>query len=237
VIVIVRALVETPEDSGVFNRFRLGHSLAELIRRTLPLRYASLFTVTPDTELLEMLAVAGYTPSQEALLCERNTGLPLSIRIPDVEVRIRLLAGETVVIDLTAPRYEEQRRLYGITQVVLLPLRVGERFIGTRDMNPLEGVTLTERELALAENVAQVAALVIERDRLQREREDARAQTLALQEAHRRMDEFLGIASHDLRTPLTSLSLALQKIGQKAPACRRGMNGLSPCRLLAGQTE
>jgi signal transduction histidine kinase len=46
---------------------------------------------------------------------------------------------------------------------------------------------------------------VLERERLQREREEARSNELALREANRRMDEFLGIAGHEMRTPLTTI--------------------------------
>jgi PAS domain S-box-containing protein len=43
-----------------------------------------------------------------------------------------------------------------------------------------------------------------ERNRLAREREAARADELAAREANRRMEQFLAIAAHDLRTPLTA---------------------------------
>jgi PAS domain S-box-containing protein len=46
---------------------------------------------------------------------------------------------------------------------------------------------------------------ITERERIQREREEARANALALRESNRRMDEFLGIVSHELRTPLTTI--------------------------------
>jgi len=46
---------------------------------------------------------------------------------------------------------------------------------------------------------------ITERERMQREQEEARANELALREANRRMDEFLGIISHELRTPLTTI--------------------------------
>ncbi len=43
-----------------------------------------------------------------------------------------------------------------------------------------------------------------ERNRLAREREAARADELAAREANRRMEQFLAVAAHDLRTPLTA---------------------------------
>ncbi len=49
----------------------------------------------------------------------------------------------------------------------------------------------------------QVARELVWRKRLEREREEARAHELALQETAQHMDEFLATASHDLRSPLT----------------------------------
>lgn len=56
---------------------------------------------------------------------------------------------------------------------------------------------------------------VTERKRLEREREEARANELALLEADRRKDEFLGDISHELRTPLTSLQGYMQLLAQR----------------------
>jgi signal transduction histidine kinase len=49
-----------------------------------------------------------------------------------------------------------------------------------------------------------------ERKRLAREREEARAHELALEDTARHMDEFLATASHDLRTPLTVVKSRVQ---------------------------
>jgi PAS domain S-box-containing protein len=49
-----------------------------------------------------------------------------------------------------------------------------------------------------------------EQKRLAREREEARAHELALEDTTRHMDEFLATASHDLRTPLTVVKTRLQ---------------------------
>jgi signal transduction histidine kinase len=49
-----------------------------------------------------------------------------------------------------------------------------------------------------------------EGERVLRERDEARAQARTLALANRRMAEFLGIASHELRSPVTSSSLGVQ---------------------------
>lgn len=62
--------------------------------------------------------------------------------------------------------------------------------------------------LVLAAVRQAVAAL--ESEQLRHQRAVAQAAELAMREAHRRMDTFLSIASHELKTPLTTLKLHLQ---------------------------
>jgi signal transduction histidine kinase len=57
---------------------------------------------------------------------------------------------------------------------------------------------------------------VLENERLQREREAARTNELAMREAARQMDAFLGMASHELKTPLTAVILGLQVLQRRA---------------------
>jgi protein-histidine pros-kinase len=59
-----------------------------------------------------------------------------------------------------------------------------------------------------------------EQKRLAREREEARAHELALEDIARHMDEFLATASHDLRTPLTVVKSRVQMALRRATRLR-----------------
>src|SRR5206468_11937321 len=69
------------------------------------------------------------------------------------------------------------------------------------------------------------------RERLLRERENARANELALREANRRMDEFLGMTSHELKTPLTSIK------GNTQLAVRQLRNNLQSIQKMQSMFE
>jgi signal transduction histidine kinase len=62
------------------------------------------------------------------------------------------------------------------------------------------------------------AVLFIEQEQLRRDREAARAQEAALRLANQRMEEFIGIAGHELKTPLTSLVGSIQLMGRRMDA-------------------
>lgn len=89
-----------------------------------------------------------------------------------------------------------------------VPLVVDGRLVGavsfacTRDPGRYRG-----RDLAMIEDLAQRMAQAIDRARLVRE----------TQAAVRVRDEFLSVASHELYTPVTSLLLTLQTLGDDAP--------------------
>jgi PAS domain S-box-containing protein len=66
----------------------------------------------------------------------------------------------------------------------------------------------------------RLIALLRERAQLTREREQARGDALALAAANQRMDEFLAVAAHDLKSPMTSskgyVQLATRRLRQLA---------------------
>jgi signal transduction histidine kinase len=81
-------------------------------------------------------------------------------------------------------------------------------FLGLEHSDPRH--KYAEEEMALAQAVGHLAALIIERRRLTRAREEAESREIASQEAQRRLDEFLSVVSHELRAPLTLIKGSVQ---------------------------
>src|SRR5262249_2149463 len=89
-------------------------------------------------------------------------------------------------------------------------------------------VIVESRQVLVRDESGQPSAIleinrdVTDRERIQREREDARASELALRETTQRMDEFLGIVSHELRTPLTTIKGNVQLARLRLRSSLRG---------------
>ena len=127
-------------------------------------------------------------------------------------------AGEVVLADLTQPPTAAamDRPTFGGRAALVAPMRLGERLVGFLVLAYAgDAPAVTAAEMALAGAVAKLAALVLERERLLGEREAARATALALTETNQRMDEFLGVATHELMTPVTSSVLTASAWRQK----------------------
>jgi PAS domain S-box-containing protein len=189
--------------------------LAELTRGILGCSRVSITALDGEQLFTRPVAIAGLSPELERRWWaeqEALAGHPFGRGAVPEDLR-RLLAGETVMFDLTRPPYELPNP-YGVTVILAAPMHVQGRMVGLLglDFQDVGGVShvFTQEEMQIAEAVARLGAVVLDRDRLLHEREEARARELALQEANARMDEFLGIASHELRTPLTSASANVQ---------------------------
>lgn len=191
----------------------VAYRLARLVRDVLDCQRVGIVAIEPETRLQVPLAVAGMAPEAERAWWTQYQERPRRYGDDqaDPAVQARLAAGEAVIIDLTQLPYSARPNLYGITQTLVAPMRAGAQLVGVLALDFGDSRhTFTKQEQALAEAVAQLVALVIERDRLLSEREEARASALAAQETARRMNMFLGIAGHELRTPVTSIKAGVQ---------------------------
>ncbi len=190
----------------------LARQMAELTCTVLGCSRIGILLVDPETALLRPLAVVGLSPEQER---EWWTSQPTGLRLNDShmpEMVEQLRRGEPLLIDMRKPPFNEQPNPYHVSTFLTVPLRSGDHLTGLMMLDH-DGIehTYTEQELGLATAVGTLTAVVLERERLLRQREEARANELALREANRQMSEFLSVVSHELRTPLTSVSAYIQR--------------------------
>jgi signal transduction histidine kinase/PAS domain-containing protein len=196
-----------PEPGG-----GVAQRLALLTCDVLGCKRVGIQAIEPETRLLRTVAVVGLTLEQERQLRAEQEQVSVHYgERADPEQLARFEAGEAVVVDMTQPPYNQLPNPYGITNTLVAPMRAGSELVGVLSLDYRgERHEFTQGELALAEAVAQLAALVIERERMLREREEARAKELALLTVNQRMDEFLGMAAHDLKSPVASGKVTAQ---------------------------
>lgn len=188
--------------------------LAALMRQLLGCERVALVRYDTTTGLQEPLAVVGISHERELRWRTETSGTRLANYL-DPHDMVRLHAGESILFE-SAP--SSQRRVpEGDARPLIIPMRIGEQLVGMLVLD--HGSTshaYTLDEISLADAAAQLAALVVERDRLLRERAAAEDEALILAEANRRMDEFLSIASHEVRTPLTTIKANVHLARQRA---------------------
>lgn len=214
---VEESMEEATAEQGGFVLRVVARRLAELACRVIGGQRTGFFSFEPETQLFRPVAVVGLSPEDEQQwMTDLSQAHHLGEHIAP-ELTERFAAGEVIVVDMRQPPLSHIPNPYRAQTVLAAPLKIGQRLVGefALDFGP-NGHTFTPQEIALAGAVGKLAALIIERERLLREREEARASMLALVEANRRMDEFLGIASHELRTPLTKIKTSLQLADHRA---------------------
>jgi signal transduction histidine kinase/PAS domain-containing protein len=183
--------------------------LADLAQPVLDSKRMSISLVDQQTGLNFPLATKGLT-SEEMQLWRKEIDSSSIYDYLTPELLERLHADEVLILDL-AGRPPIAREYYGFGLTLAVPLLSSNKLIGIFAIdNGQKKHSYTEEEIGVVRAVAQLATLVIERERLEMERTEARASIIALQETNRLMTEFLGIAAHELRTPLTTIKASLQ---------------------------
>ncbi len=193
----------------------VGQRLVELTGRVLGCKRVGIISIEPETERLLPVAVIGLTPEQEQLWWSSVPALHLA-DMAQAPYITRIRNGEVVLLNLTQYASEEPYKQYGTEIFLLAPMSIGKEIFGLLSLDYASREHMyTDEEQTLAGAVAKLAALVIERERLLRERSEAQANEMALSEANQRMNEFLGIASHELKTPITTIKGSTQLLERR----------------------
>ncbi len=216
-LVLAEALVSAPITDAMeaadtaSTPGEIAQRMALLIRSVLNCKRVSITVFDPRTHEPRSLAVVGLPPELEELWRERRPGFYLSDQMAGNTFAEQFARGNVVVVDMQEPSFAGKPNPYNIQVMLLAPMRIGTQFIGILALDHAEEARgFTDAEKSLAKAVAELAALILERERLLAERAESQANVLALQEANHLKDEFIGIAGHELRTPLTTVKASVQ---------------------------
>jgi signal transduction histidine kinase len=183
----------------------LGDILEIIVRRvvsTLEAQQASVMIVDPTTGVLVTRASYGLE-AEFARHARVRMGEGIAGWVAEQLKPVQLDPGN----DTFGGHFKHNRH---ITSALSLPLRVGDRCVGVLNVNRINHTRAFESHHGeLLEIFAEHVGAVIERaetlDRLGQETRALEADNRRLQDLHRMKDVFLGTATHELKTPLTSV--------------------------------
>ena len=187
--------------------------LAALTCSVLECQHVSMAAVEPETGALTPITVVGLSPEDEQRWWASWDEHAYLFQHLHPSVVATLRAGEPVLLDQAHSRLPIWHGSSPeCTSHLLVPMQIGETLVGMLRLSDgaREKASLSSNKMAVTRSIARLGALVLEHERLLRERAQAHANELALREAQEQMDTFLAIASHELKTPLTYIKLNLQ---------------------------
>lgn len=203
----LRALQEVSDVALAYARLdTLLRALLERIQQTMTVDNVAILLPTTDGKALSLYSVQG---PEEAVMGRVRVPIGEGVAGTIAARREPLYVENLASVPVSNPFLKEHfRSLLGV------PLLSGDRLIGVLHVDSIEPRAFSEDDLALLQVIAERIAMAIDRARelqtAEETRAEAESQVAALREITHRMDAFLGIASHELRTPVTSLTTNLQ---------------------------
>ena len=228
------ARVRLSEISALFQlsttlnlHLQLNSILEIIVRRviaTLKAQQSSIMIYNPETGLLETRASYGLE-SEFARNAKARVGQGIAGWVAQQQQAVML--GPTAPNEDFGQHYKRNRN---ITSALSLPLRVGDRCVGVLNVNRInhpEPFRDHHRDMLrlFSEHVGAVIDRAEMVERLSAHAQALESSNLKLAEMNRMKDVFLSTASHELKTPLTSViaySELLQEHGTNLSQDQRG---------------
>jgi PAS domain S-box-containing protein len=211
----------------------IGHRLVDLIGSVLRCDRAIITAVEPVTDLMHPVAAFGNRPTYQAHLMSSLLGVKINEYFSAAQTE-RLRAGEMLFLASFVPLGGGSQADHGECKIVVAPMRISDMLVGILVLEKSDR-EYPQDEIALLRATARLAALALEREHLLQERATAQANTIALREANRRMDEFLSIASHELKNPLAAIKGNVQLAERRLQSALRRWPSLSSHSSLADE--
>ncbi|HEY6868055.1 MAG TPA: GAF domain-containing sensor histidine kinase [Candidatus Eisenbacteria bacterium] len=208
-------------------QLRLDAILEIIVRRvvaTLRAQQASVMIYNPETGVLETRATYGLE-SEYAKNARKRLGEGIAGWVAE-----RL---EAVQLDGNDPHQtfgQHMKANRNITSALSLPLRVGERCVGVLNVNRINHPEVFQdhhREMLqlFAEHVGAVIDRAEVMDRMGHRTRQLEADNQKLAETNRLKDVFLSTATHELKTPLTSVIAYAELLDENEKQLDRNQRG------------
>ncbi|BCL82270.1 PAS domain-containing sensor histidine kinase [Ktedonobacteria bacterium brp13] len=201
----------------------IGQHLADLIRNLLGGQSTFLYSLGAHDRLIYYIALSGLTPEQAALRWE-NSGRYGIESLLDQELIAQLYAHKQVLVDREHMRLpflpsidpSAENFCYSAENFCWTPLFVKQELAGMFVVGRDRPYTAEESELVQA--VAALATMMIEYVGPFASGNQAKGVQLVSQATDQIIDSFLTLASHELKTPLTTIKgniqLALRRLAK-----------------------
>ncbi len=226
-LAMVETLVHYPEhlasDEHETNSARtnqevvLGQRMVELTHSVIESIHVVMLLVVPENDTVLPIASTGFTLEQEQALRKQFQVSPeLANMLPNKERLAELKADTCIVLEGMMLPLHTSVLPYYVDTVLVAPICVGHRLVGLLCVDDgSRPHTYGPSEMVLLQTIGRLTALILTRSQLLREHAEAQANERVIREAHQRMEELLGVVSHEMKTPLTIMRGSLQLADRK----------------------
>ncbi len=200
----------------------VARQLVNVIGEVLDCTSVSLLAFRPPAGHVHYVMGSGFTSEQEQYRREKS-GCFLLSEFVDETVLARLSANQEVILPSDCLRLPPGIRAdIGAENLLFIPLFLEKRLAGALVIGKAGfDSEYTPEEIELVKAVATQAVLVIECHLCFCERAETRNRELVQQEMHRLINEFLNLASHELKTSLTMIKGNIQLAQRRLAALKR----------------